>query len=110
MRCFFFIGILFPILLAVKIKDINQYNKIKAGNGKEDFFNLMMNCKSLQELFKELTHLKKIDKTIIDELYQYIFISKEDDGYVINSSFSIRRSFVNRMNELLSYLGEKVTL
>lgn len=70
----------------------------------------MMNCKSLQELFKELTHLKKIDKTIIDELYQYIFISKEDDGYVINSSFSIRRSFVNRMNELLSYLGEKVTL
>ena len=29
MRCFFFIGILFPILLAVKIKDINQYNKIK---------------------------------------------------------------------------------
>ena len=80
MHCFFFIGILFPILLAVKIKDINQYNKIKAGNGKEDFFNLMMNCKSLQELFKELTHLKKIDKTIIDELYQYIFISKEDDG------------------------------
>lgn len=110
MHCFFFIGILFPILLAVKIKDINQYNKIKAGNGKEDFFNLMMNCKSLQEFFKEVTHLKEIDKTIIDKLYQYIFISKEDDGYVINSSFSIRRSFVNRMNELLSYLGEKVTL
>ena len=109
-HCFFFVGVLFPVLLAVKIKDINEYNKIKLGKGKEEFYNLVMNCKSLQGFFKEITHLSEFDKTIIDELYEYIFMKKENEGYIINSSFSIKRSYVNKMNELLSYLGEKVKL
>lgn len=109
-RYFFFIGIMFPVLLAIKIKDNNKYQRIKAGLGKEDFYNIILNCNSIIIILKELTNSKQIDKSIVDELYEFMFVKKDDEGLVINSNFSMRRSFVNRLNDLLSYLGEKETL
>lgn len=109
-RYYFFIGVLFPALLAIKIKDNNEYRKIKEGLGKEEFYNIVMNCNSIIEFLKEISKAKKIEKNIIDEIYEYIFVRKDDEGLVINSNFSMKRSFVNKMNDLLSYLGEKVTL
>ena len=53
---------------------------------------------------------KEIEKNIIDEIYEYIYVRKDDEGLVINHNFSMKRSFVNKMNDLLSYLGEKVKL
>lgn len=108
--CFLFIGVLFPTLLAIKIKDINEYRKIKNGQGGEEFYNIIANCNTIENFLKEIMYIKDIDKTIIDELYQYIFVKKDDESISIRNNFSIRRVFVNKMNEMLSYLGEKVTL
>lgn len=107
---FFFIGILFPILLAIKIKDMNRYQKIRNGNGKDDFYTIIMNCESAREFLQERMHIEEIKKEIIDKLYEYIFVNQESEGIIVEKDFRISKNFVNKMNELLSYLGEKIVI
>ena len=108
-NCFFFIGIMFPVLLAVKIKSLNEYTLMREGKGKEVFRNIIKN-KTMYEALKEATHMDKIEVEDIDRLYNFMFVNLDEDYIVIKNSFNIRRNFINKMNELLSYLGEKVTL
>lgn len=108
--CFFFTGLLFVALLAIKVKEINEYQLIKNGKGKDEFYNLIIGCRALQEYFKDLIRSNEINRAVIDELYEFAFVNREKETYVINNNFSIKRSYVDKMNQLLSYLGEKVTL
>ena len=110
LRCYFFTSLLFPVLLAVKIKDINEYQRIKNGNGKEEFRNLIQNCNHIIGYLTEELKITDIDNTIIDKIYDYMFIKNDDEGIVIKNNFSIQRSYINRMFDKLSFLGEKITL
>lgn len=110
LRCYFFTSLLFPVLLAVKIKDINEYQRIKNGNGKEEFRNLIQNCNHIIGYLTEELKITDIDNTIIDKIYNYMFIKNGDEGIVIKNNFSIQRSYINRMFDKLSFLGEKTTL
>ncbi len=106
---FFFIGIMFPVLLAIKIKDLNEYNLIRNGKGKEEFKNIIK-CKEIYEALKEAIHMDNIEDATIEDLYEFMFVDLDEDYKVIKNNFSIRRNYINKMNDLLSYLGEKVTL
>lgn len=97
-------------MLAVKIKDINEYQRIKNGNGKEEFRNLIQNCNHIIGYLTEELKITDIDNTIIDKIYDYMFIKNDDEGIVIKNNFSIQRSYINRMFDKLSFLGEKITL
>lgn len=110
LRCYFFTSLLFPVLLAVKIKDINEYQRIKNGNGKEEFRNLIQKCNHIIGYLTEELKITDIDNTIIDKIYDYMFIKNDDEGIVIKNNFSIQRSYINRMFDKLSFLGEKITL
>lgn len=110
LRCYFFTSILFPVLLAVKIKDINEYQKIKNGNGKEEFRNVIKNCNRIIRYLTEELRIIDVDDALIDEIYDYMFIKHDDEGIVIKNNFSIQRNYINRMFDKLSFLGEKVTL
>ena len=106
---FFFIGIMFPVLLAIKIKDLNDYNLIKNGKGKEEFKNIIK-CKEICKALKEAVRVDEIEDATIEELYEFMFVNLDEESIVIKNNFSIRRNYINKMNDLLSYLGEKVIL
>lgn len=110
LRCYFFTSVLFSVLLAVKIKDINEYQKIKNGNGKEEFRNVIKNCNHIMGYLTEELKITGVDDALIDEIYDYMFIKYDDEGIVIKNNFSIQRNYINRMFDKLSFLGEKVTL
>ena len=106
---FFFIGIMFPVLLAIKIKDLNEYNLIKNRKGKEEFKNIIK-CKEICKALKEAVRADEIEDSTIEELYEFMFVNLDEKSIVIKNNFSIKRSYINKMNDLLSYLGEKVIL
>ena len=109
-RCYFFTSILFPVLLALKIKDINEYQIIKKGKGKEEFRKIIQNCNHIMGYLTEEIKITNVDNTVIDEIYDYTFIRNDDEGIVIGNNFSIQRSYITRMFDKLSFLGEKNTL
>lgn len=104
---FLFIGILFPVLLAVKIKDINEYRKIKSGKGKEEFCNIVSNCETITFAIKSLTNNSPVNRNEIEELYEFMFIHTERANLILRSQFNVKRFYIMKMNELLTYLGEK---
>lgn len=106
---FFFLGIMFPVLLAVKIKNFNGYNLMREGKSKEEFRNIIKN-KIIYEYLQKFTHVDEIEDADIDRLYDFMFINLDEDHIIIKSYFTVHRDYINKMNELLSYLGERVTL
>ena len=94
----------------MKIKDINEYQIIKKGKGKEEFRKIIQNCNHIMGYLTEEIKITNVDNTVIDEIYDYTFIRNDDEGIVIENNFSIQRSYITRMFDKLSFLGEKNTL
>lgn len=104
-------NILFPILLAIKIDNIDIYNKIATGNGEEELKAIILKSEELVEVFNDYFRVDISEKEFIfnfSDLYKSIFVDKDGIGY---SSVKIgNRSFEyvqNRkiMFEMLSFLN-----
>ena len=106
---YFFLCILYPVLLALKIKDKVEYDKIKSGEGKDKFLLLILNCKAIIKFMEEIIN-KEISEGEINQIYEFMFINIEMTSINIGGNFFVSRNIVNKMKDLLSYLGEKVIL
>lgn len=76
--------ILFPILLAIKMKDINLYNEIINGNAENKFKNIIMQSEELIRVFNHYfnTEQNRNELTFdFSELYKYIFVYKQETGW-----------------------------
>ena len=76
--------ILFPILLATKIDNINTYNKIISGNGENELKEIILKSKNLIKIFNTYFRSEKSDDTLtfnFSDLYNCIFINKEEKGW-----------------------------
>lgn len=109
MFLYFFVGMMFTVLLAVKIKNLNEYNLIKNGNGLKAFKKIMK-CPEMDSFFKEVTRSTEINDNDIEELYNFMFVDLGENYKVIKEQFKVHRAHVNKMNDMLSYLGENVIL
>ena len=107
-----FLHILFPLLLGMKIKRPDEYLKVKNGKGKSNFYNLLNSCESIKDYMgryigkDELSNLEKY----INQLYEFIYINKNEYDLIIHSSLSITRNSCDVLDGFLSCLGEKVQL
>lgn len=76
--------ILFPILLATKIDNINTYNKIISGNGENELKEIILKSKNLIKIFNTYFRSEKSYDTLtfnFSDLYNCIFINKEEKGW-----------------------------
>lgn len=76
--------ILFPILLATKIDNINTYNKIISGNGENELKEIILKSKNLIQIFNTYFRSEKSYDTLtfnFSDLYNCIFINKEEKGW-----------------------------
>lgn len=76
--------ILFPILLAIKLKDINIYNKIINGDGEEDLKNIIIKSGELINVFNHYFNSEQNKDELkfdFSALYKHIFIKKEETGW-----------------------------
>lgn len=103
--------ILFPIMLAIKMDNINIYNKIISGDGEEDLKAIILKSEELVEVFNDYFNVEISEKELrfnFNDLYKSIFVDKDGIGY---SSIKIgNRSLEYAQNrkimfELLSFLN-----
>jgi len=76
--------ILFPILLAIKIKDINLYEKIILGNGGEELKGIILKSKGIVGTMNCFFNTEdKESEFTFDflQLYNAIFVNKEEIGF-----------------------------
>ena len=108
--------ILFPILLAVKIKDINEYNKILSGQGRQELKNIVVHDNTLVKNLNCFFGCDELDGTLnfdFEKLYELIFIIKKNDGFAdekignVYISYSVVRK---DLIELLSFMNSFVRI
>lgn len=78
------ICILFPILLAIKIENINIYNKIISGNGESELKNIIMKSNVIIKTFNNYFNVDNYEGVLgfdFHELYHAIFIKKENFNF-----------------------------
>lgn len=76
--------LLFPILLAVKINDINIYNKIICGDGGNELKNIILKSNQLIKVFNHYFQSENNNQDLtfdFSKLYESIFINKKENGY-----------------------------
>lgn len=106
----FFTNIMFIVLLAVKVKNINDYYRIINGNGIDKFSDIIKKCEQISSYLEETMNIYEVSDEDIDVLYNYMFIKKDDDGITLRGYLNLRRSYINKLFDKLSFLGEKITL
>lgn len=78
------ICILFPILLAIKIENINIYNKIISGNGESELKNIIMKSNIIIKTFNNYFNVDNYEGILgfdFHKLYHAIFIKKENFNF-----------------------------
>ena len=105
--------ILFPILLATKIDNINTYNKIISGNGKNELEEIILKSKKLIKIFNNYFRSEQSENTLtfnFDDLYNYIFINKEEGWAEINIGKTTIEYVQTKkiLLEMLSFLNDFV--
>lgn len=76
--------ILFPILLVIKMKDINLYNKVVSGEGENELRNIIMQSKEIIKIFNHYFDTEGNTNELtfnFSELDRYIFINKQEIGW-----------------------------
>lgn len=108
--------ILFPIMLAIKIYDINIYNKIINGEGEKELKSIIMKNTELINVFNNFFNVVQNEKELafdFSELYRKIFIEIQESEWVdvkignTNIKYGKERK---RLMSLLSFLNEFVQL
>lgn len=104
--------ILFPILLAIKIKDINLYEKIMLGNGEEELKKIILKSKGIVGTINYFfqTEDKENEFTFdFSQLYNAIFVNKKEIGFgqvrIGNKNIEYAQNRKNLMN-MLTFLTD----
>ena len=109
-------SILFPILLGIKMYDINIYNRIIRGEGEKELKEIVMNNPIIIEVFNEFFGLEQNKKELLfdfSELYRKIFVEHQESDWVdvkignISIKYGKERK---RLLSLLSFLNEFVKI
>ena len=106
--------VLFPILLAIKMKDINIYNKIIAGTGEEEFKSIIMKSENIVKVLNRYfeTEESKTELTFeYSELYKWLFINKHEVGWEEVEIGNKRLEYAENRRvlfEMLSFLNDFV--
>jgi|GEM_PF-3011566 hypothetical protein len=108
--------ILFPIILGIKIYDINLYNKIINGQGEDKFKSIIINNTELVKVFNNFFNGTQNEKELdfnFSEMYRKIFIEFQTNEWlgtkigIINIEHAKERK---KLMSLLSFLNEFVKL
>ena len=108
--------ILFPIMLGIKIYDINIYNKIINGEGENELKRIIMKNTEIINVLNHFFNVEQNEKELafdFSELYRKIFIDIQESEWVdakignTNIKYGKERK---RLMSLLSFLNEFVQL
>lgn len=106
--------ILFPILLAIKMNDINVYSKIINGNGENELQNIILKSNELIRIFNIFFSCKENENNFefdFSTLYKYIFINKQEIGWQTIQIGNERIEYAQTRKilfEMLSFLNDFV--
>ena len=112
-----FTEILFPLLLALKIKKTDIYKKITSGNGKQEFIELCNESENIKWYINYCLSEQKNDDPYnekitfsnndLEEIYDFTFKNKEKNfNYSDPKNNLLQRVFANDLKGWLSYLGK----
>ena len=114
---FYNLFVIFPILLAVKIKNLNLYTAIVNGYGELELKDIILKSKVLIQIFNlEMQVGSNLDKTLNFDfhiLYNSIFVNKDND---INNSIKIGNAEIQNvasrkiLEKLLSFISNFVEI
>ncbi len=108
--------ILFPIMLGIKIYDINIYNKIINGDGENELKSIIMKNTEIIDVFNHFFNVEQNKKELafdFSEMYRKIFIEIKESEWVdvkignTNIKYGKERK---RLKSLLSFLNEFVQI
>ena len=111
-------NILFPIMLGIKIYNINIYNRIINGTGENELKNIILNNLRIVKVFNDFfsdsfTEFKQEFLFNFSELYKNIFIKNQNDE---RKTSKIGARYINyektrkKLMSLLSFLNEFIQL
>ena len=106
--------ILFPILLGIKLKDINLYNKIINGNGENELKNIIMRSEAIIKVLNHYFETEDSNSELTfdySEFYKCIFINKDEVGWkeIIIGNKKIEYAQSRKvLFEMLSFLNDFV--
>ena len=108
--------ILFPIMLGIKIYDINIKNKIINGEGENELKSIIMNNTEIINVFNHFFNVEHNEKELafdFSELYKSLFIDMQESEWVdvrIGNRDIKYGKERKRLKSLLSFLNEFVKL
>ena len=108
--------VVFPILLALKIKNLELYDKIVCGKAKESFISIMISNNKFLEVIKSATQdIPEQDmdiKLLLNDLYDNLFIKANVnyDTMMMNGKICIEQINVNTLKMMLSFINDIITL
>ncbi len=108
--------VVFPILLALKIKNLELYDKIVCGKAKENFINVIYLDDKFLEVINSITQdIPKQDmnvKLLLNDLYDNLFIKANVnyDTMMMNGKICIDHINVNTLKMMLSFINDIITL
>lgn len=108
--------VIFPTLLALKIKKFELYNNIVCGNAKEDFIQIFSsNDEFIRVIHSILRGIPEQDIDIaqlINDLYENLFIKSNvhHDTMIMNGKICIEQINVDTLNIMLSFINNIITL
>ncbi len=108
--------VVFPLLLALKIKNLELYDKIVCGKAKESFISIMISNNKFLEVIKSATQdIPEQDmdiKLLLNDLYDNLFIKANVnyDTMMMNGKICIEQINVNTLKMMLSFINDIITL
>lgn len=103
--------ILFPILLAVKIKDINLYEKVILGNGEKELREIILKSGKIANILNYFFDVEENGELNFNfsQLYNAIFVNKKEIGFetatIGNNSF-VRSQSRKTLMDMLTFLTD----
>lgn len=108
--------VIFPTLLALKIKKFELYNNIVGGNAKEDFIQIFSSnnefIKVIHSILREIPEQDIDIIQLINDLYDNLFIKSNVhyDTMIMNGKICIEQINVNTLKMMLSFINDIITL
>ena len=84
-----------------------MYRKIKSGNGKDEFCKFILKSESVKDiLISSLGNDANVNLSkYANEIYQFMYNDIDEQSIIIGGKLHLHRNNVNRLENLLSYLG-----
>ena len=108
--------VVFPTLLALKIKNLELYNDIVCGNAKEHFAHIFLSSTEFMDIINSIIEdIPEHDiniQQLLNDLYRNLFIEKfiNCDTMMMNGKICIEKNNVNTLKVMLSFINDMITL